>query len=404
MLTNLKEKKIMKKSILATVIAGTIFNMAYAIEPAGINMENGVTVTPIINMGTKIDDNIFSKATDEKSSAIVTIAPSVNFLLNDGINQHSLDVGITSGTYLSSSDDNFLDGFLSFNSHLEPSSQSRFDFALDANWVTEPRGTGITEGLGDNVTEPLTYADQTFAAGYEYGALSTPARIAFEVKYYNKGYTNFSDTTQYRDFDSVKLGSTFYYNTHAATDVFVEVNQDAIEYDNTKANEVTRNSDDYRALAGIKWEATALTSGTAKLGYQKKDFESASRANFSGLSWEAGVIWQPLSYTIIAFDTSRAARDPNVEGDYINESQYSLNWTHNWNEKISSTLGTSFTDEDYSGVSRTDETTTYSASVNYSLTRWIDMSAFIDVTDKDSTRDGILFDKNVIGMNFTVSM
>ncbi|SFD64403.1 outer membrane beta-barrel protein [Pseudoalteromonas denitrificans] len=394
----------MKKSILATVIAGTIFNMAYAIEPAGINMENGVTVTPIINMGTKIDDNIFSKATDEKSSAIVTIAPSVNFLLNDGINQHSLDVGITSGTYLSSSDDNFLDGFLSFNSHLEPSSQSRFDFALDANWVTEPRGTGITEGLGDNVTEPLTYADQTFAAGYEYGALSTPARIAFEVKYYNKGYTNFSDTTQYRDFDSVKLGSTFYYNTHAATDVFVEVNQDAIEYDNTKANEVTRNSDDYRALAGIKWEATALTSGTAKLGYQKKDFESASRANFSGLSWEAGVIWQPLSYTIIAFDTSRAARDPNVEGDYINESQYSLNWTHNWNEKISSTLGTSFTDEDYSGVSRTDETTTYSASVNYSLTRWIDMSAFIDVTDKDSTRDGILFDKNVIGMNFTVSM
>jgi len=363
-----------------------------------------VTITPLLNVGTKHDDNIFSQASEEKSSAIMTVAPSVNFLLDDGINQYNFDIGITSGTYFSSSDDNFIDGYLGFNSHIEPSSQNRFDFEIGANWVTEPRGTGITEGLGDDVTEPLTYTDQTIAATYEYGALSTAARIAFDVKYFSKGYTNFEATTQFRDYDSIKLGSTFLYNTGAATDVFIEVNRDAIEYDHVETDSVSRSSDDYRALAGIKWEATALTTGSIKLGYQKKDFEADERDNFSGLSWEAGVQWQPLSYSTISFDTSRAARDPNTEGNYINETLYSVNWSHSWNEKLNSTLGASFTDEDYSGVTRTDDTKTYSASMNYSFTRWMDVSVFADVTSKDSTRDGIMFDKNIVGMNFTVAM
>jgi len=403
MQTNLKESR-MNKSLLATIIAGTIFNAGYALEPAGINMDNGVTITPILNVGTKHDDNIFSQASEEKSSAIMTVTPSVNFLLDDGINQYNFDIGITSGTYFSSSDDNFIDGYLGFNSHIEPSSQNRFDFEIAANWVTEPRGTGITEGLGDDVTEPLTYTDQTIAATYEYGALSTAARIAFDVKYFSKGYTNFEATTQFRDYDSIKLGSTFLYNTGAATDVFIEVNRDAIEYDHVETDSVSRSSDDYRALAGIKWEATALTTGSIKLGYQKKDFEADERDNFSGLSWEAGVQWQPLSYSTISFDTSRAARDPNTEGNYINETLYSVNWSHSWNEKLNSTLGASFTDEDYSGVTRTDDTKTYSASINYSFARWMDISVFADVTSKDSTRDGIMFDKNIVGMNFTVAM
>jgi hypothetical protein len=401
---NLKDKIIMKKYLLATVIAGTIFNAAYALEPTPVILDNGIAIVPMLSVGVAHDDNIFSQANEEKSSAIMTVAPSVNFLLDDGINQYNFDMEIKSGTYFSSSDDNFLDGSLGFNSHIEPSSKNRFDFELVANWVTEPRGTGITEGLNESITEPLSYTDQVIAATYEYGALSTAGRIAFDVKYYNKGYNNFESTTQFRDFDSIKLGATFYYNTQASTDLFIEVNRDAIEYDHVETDSVSRSSDDYRALAGIKWEATALTTGNIKLGYQKKDFEADTRENFSGLSWEAGVQWQPLSYSTIAFDTSRAARDPNTVGNYLNETVYSLGWLHNWSEKLSSRVSASFINEDYSGVARTDDMTTYSASINYAFARWMDVSVFADLTSKDSTSENILFDKNIIGINFIVSM
>lgn len=397
-------KKIIAKKSSVAMIVSVLSSAAYAVEPAGINLDNGILVTPLVSTGYKYDNNIFSQSSDTKSSGIFTVVPSVNLLLEDGINSYSVDLAVSSGTYLSSSDDNYLNTNLGFGVHLEPSSQNRFDITGEANWLSEPRGTGITEGLGDSVSEPLTYAEQKFGAVYEYGALSTAARVDFGVDYYNKGYTNFTDVTKFRDYDSIKLASTLYYSTGASTDVLFEISRDAIGYDEIITKETNRSSTDYRALVGVKWEATALTSGEVKLGYQEKDFDSAARSNFTGLSWDASVTWQPLTYSTIDFTTSRAARDPNVVGDYIKESLYSVSWQHNWSEKVSTQLLTSYTDEVYSGVTRSDDTTILSASVNYALLRWLDVSAFAEFTDKNSTESNIFFDKSVVGVNFVIAM
>ncbi|MBL4910586.1 MAG: outer membrane beta-barrel protein [Alteromonadaceae bacterium] len=394
----------MKKSLLAIVIAGTMINSAFAVEPAGVNLDNGVVITPLLDTGFKHNDNIFSLPSNEQGSSIFTVAPSVNFLLDDGVNQFNVDLGIVSGTFLQSSNDNYLDGTFGAAAHIEPSSKQRFDIAANANWLTEARGTGITEGLGDQVNAPLLYAEQSVDFGYEYGSLNTPARISFEVKYYNKNYSNFKPITLFRDYDSLKFGSTFYYNTQAATDLFIEVSRDAIKYDNVETGVSSRDSDDYRALAGIKWEATALTTGSIKLGYQQKDFIAANRGNFNGLSWQADIQWQPLSYTTIAFNTSRAARDPSVEGNYINETVNSLSWQHDWSEKLNTVVSGSYINEDYSGVTRKDDTKLFSLSLNYALLRWVDVSLYADITRKDSTRANILFDTNIVGVNFTFSM
>ena len=408
----MKSKKIVcktnTKTLLSTTMSvamATVFSSAvYAVEPTAINLDNGLSVTPFLSTGYTYDNNIFSDATKTKSSGILTIAPSVNLLLDDGVNQYSADVTVTSGTFTSSSDDNFLNTELSGAVHLEPSSQSRFDLTGSANWLSEPRGTGITEGLGDSVSEPLTYAEQSLGVAYEYGALSSKARVAFNVDYYNKGYTNFEDFTKFRDYDSVKLGSTFYYSTGAATDALFEVSVDKIDYIEAVAADVNRDSNDYRALAGLKWEATALTAGEVKVGYQEKDFDNAGREKFSGLSWDASVQWQPLTYSTFDFATSRSAKDPNVIGDYIKESLYSASWIHNWSQRLASRLSTTYTNEEYSGIDRTDKTTTLSAAADYSLARWVDVSLFTDYTDKDSNQSNIYFDKLIVGVNFTMSM
>ena len=59
-----------------------------------------------------------------------------------------MDVGVLSGFYTEDSTDNYVDGFFGFSGHFEPSSKSRFDLNADAIWTTEPRGTGLTEGIG----------------------------------------------------------------------------------------------------------------------------------------------------------------------------------------------------------------------------------------------------------------
>ncbi|GGI98721.1 hypothetical protein GCM10007978_40660 [Shewanella hanedai] len=395
----------LSRAVTAALCGLSFSGAALAIEPAGHTTESGVVITPLLDTGLKYDDNIFSQSNNETSSSIYTLAPSVNFLLDDGVNQYQLDAAFESGTYLDSSDDNYLTGNLAASTHLEASSSSRFDVSLMANWDSEERGTGLSEGTGDSITEPLTFVEQTVAATYEYGAMSSSARVAFDAKYYNKDYTNYAEITEFNNYDSLYLGSTFFYTTNASTDAFIELSRDAIRYDKLKTNTVSRDSDDYFALAGVTWEATALTSGSVKLGYQHKAFTSSGREDFSGLSWNAEVTWQPLTYSSFMLTTSRMARDPNTEGDYIDATLYGVNWTHDWSEMVSTNLGANYTQEDYKGnTNRQDETFSLNASVDVELRRWLGVSLYVSMTDKDSNRDNIAYDKSIIGVNFTASL
>jgi len=392
----------MKMNQLLSATAIAFSSSVIAVEPAVYVTDSGVVVVPLVNAGYKYDNNIFSVGSETTGSSIFVLAPSVQFLLDDGINNYQLEVGVESGTFLDSSDDNYLIANLGFTSHLEASSSSRFDLVLEANADVEPRGTGITEGLGDVADEPLSYNDQLAKLTYEYGSLTSSGRIAFMGRYYNKNYTNFPGITQFRNFNQSTLGSTFFYTTNASTDAFVEIKGGPIKYDVSET--ISRDSDMLTALVGVTWEATALTSGTFKIGQEQKDFTDATREDFKGLSWEGNIDWKPLTYTTVSLNTSRAAKDPDVEGDYISESIYGANWQHQWNEKVTSILSFSYTRDEYKGVTRLDKTNSLNAKINYEFRRWVDVALYIEYTDQDSTNEVIVFDKNVVGLDFTFSL
>ena len=149
---------------------------------------------------------------------------------------------------------------------------------------------------------------------------------------------------------------------------------------------------------------TALTTGSIKVGTQNKKFIDSNREDFDGVSWQVDVEWTPLTYSKILINSSRNAKDPNVEGDYINETVVGVAWEHEWSEKLSSTVGFSSIEEEYSGVVRLDETNLLNVGVIFSALRWIDVSVYLQSVNKESTRPEILFDKNIIGVDFIFSM
>lgn len=387
----------------ATAIAFT--SSVVAVEPEAYITDSGIAIIPIINAGYKYDNNIFSQRSDTTGSGIFTLAPSVKFLLDDGINNYQIDFGIESGTFLQSSDDSYVIGNLGFTSHLEASSRSRFDIELEANKDVEPRGTGITEGSADSFDEPLLYNEELAKLTYEYGSLASSGRVAVMGSYYNKDYTNFTEITQFRSFERLTLGSTFFYTTNASTDAFFEIKGSAIKYDELQIGTLSRDSDILTALIGIKWEATALTSGSFKVGQERKEFKNSLREDFTGVSWEGNIDWKPLSYTTVTLETSRSAKDPDVEGDYISESIYGVSWKHEWNEKVTTTLNYSYIHEDYTGrTERLDKSNNLYGDVNYEFKRWIDIALYIAYTDQNSTNENIVYDKSVIGLDFTFSL
>ena len=357
------------------------------LKPGSFMTKDGAEITPTLQTGISSNNNFFSTPTDESSRLVWSISPNIIALIEDGPDSYKLDLGTSSSFHNKDSVDNFTQINIGAGVHKEFTSQHRVDVNAKADWLYEPRGSGLTEGLGNTVDELVKYQQNNILGRYEYGAQSS------------------RDVSQFRDYDKSLLGVTGYYNTQAATRTFLEVKQENYRYDVLQANGISRDSNDVKVLLGMEWEATAVTSGTVKLGYQNKDFSSSQRENFSGLSWEAAVNWQPLSYSSVQLMTSRAAKDPLVQGDYIKESVYGVKWTHSWSDYLSSLASLNYIDEQYTGdIGRKDKTKNARLGLNYIANNFGMVSTYIDFIDRDSTQNTIEFDRVIVGVNFTFAL
>ncbi|MBH0055731.1 outer membrane beta-barrel protein [Pseudoalteromonas sp. SWXJZ94C] len=367
--------------------------------------KDGAEITPTLQTGVSSNSNFFSTPNDEESRLIWTIAPKIAAQIDNGPDSYKLNLGTKTSFHNKDTTDNFTQVNVGIGTHQEFTSQHRLDVTGIADWLYEPRGSGLSEGLGDAAAELIKYQQQNISTRYEYGALSSKAQVALTAGYSSKEYQNFRTISQFRDFDKSLVGITGYYNTQAATRTFVELTKEDYRYDVIDSDGISRNSDDTKVLLGVEWEATAVTSGSVKLGYQNKTFDSNLREDFSGLSWEAAVNWQPLSYSTVQLMTSRAAKDPLVEGDYIRESVYGITWNHAWSDFLSSQAGVNYIDEQYTGnVGREDKTKTARLGLNYIATNFGMISTYIDFVDKNSTQPTIEFDHVVVGINFTFAL
>jgi len=396
------QKRFLVSALVGAIIATLSFN-SLAIDPAGHMTDSGILITPTLVTSFQSDDNILNQPGNEVESRVFIIAPVVNFLIEDGINSYEWELGLQSAKYDDSPDDDYITSYMMFDSHSEPSSQSRWDFHISTRKEIEARGTGVTESFGDLLSDPLKFSLNRFNLTYEYGGMTSQGRVAVNTKYLEKSYDNFKDLTRFRNYESLLFGATFFYSTNSKSDAFLEVTQDAIRYDLVEVTG-SRDSDDTRALLGFQWEVTALTTGSIKVGTQNKKFIDSNREDFDGVSWQVDVEWTPLTYSKILINSSRSAKDPNVEGDYINETVVGVSWEHEWSETLSSTVGFSAIEEEYSGVTRLDETNLVNVGATFSALRWIDVSVYLQSVNKESTRPEILFDKNIIGVDFIFSM
>jgi hypothetical protein len=375
------------------------------IEPGSFMTKDGALITPTLQTGVSSNDNFFRTPSEEKSRLVWNVAPHLSALVEDGPDSYKLDLGTNTSLHNKDTVDNFTQLNLGVGIYKEFTSQHRFDVSAKADWLYEARGSGLTEGLGDLVNELIKYQEQDIIASYEYGAKSSKAQISLIAGFYNKKYQNFRQVSQFRDYDKSLIGIIGYYDTQASTRAFLEVKQENYRYDVIQANGISRDSNDVKVLLGMEWDATAVTTGSFKLGYQNKDFSSTERESFSGLSWDMALNWQPLSYSTIQAITSRAAKDPLVQGDYIKESTYGVNWNHLWSDYLSSLVGLSYIDEQYTGdIGRKDKTKNVRLGLNYVANNFGVVSTYVDFVNKNSTQNALEFDRVIVGVNFTFAL
>ena len=393
------------KGLLVALGFGVTTPALAGLQPGSFMTKDGAEVTPILSTGFSSNDNFFMTPSETESRLVWNIAPSLKAVIDDGPNSYQLDLGTNTSFHNKDTTDNFTTVNVDTSLHQEFTSKHRLDIKASADWLSEARGSGLTEGQGVLFDELVKYQEQNASARYEYGAKSSKAQVALSTGYYNKTYDNFTAISQYRDYDKTKFGIAGYYSTQAASRTFLEITQENYRYDLVNPNSFTRDSDDLKVLVGLEWEATAVTSGSFKIGYQNKDFKSSQRENFSGLSWKASAVWKPLTYTSLQLVTSQAAKDPLLQGDFIKESVYGATWEHDWTDFITSVLSANYVDQDYTGdTNREDETKNVRVGLNYLANNFGMLSGYVDFVNKESTRSDIEFDRVIVGINFTFAL
>lgn len=385
-------------------------------------------LTPLLNITHRYDDNIFSEKNHEIDSWVTVLQPSFKLVREFGefgLNNWEIDYILSNGKYYSSHDDDYTDHDISGTFNYEITRSNRI--SVQGGYINshEDRGSRFSIGTAGSIKEPDNHEQLYYGARYTFGAEDADARLELEFGYldddYNTVMTTSSsgeryDLTGSRDRITNKIGAKFFYKIASATDITLEAWHTDVDYHETLGNDPDLSSIERQFMVGLEWEATALTTGYAKIGYKEKDFDEA-RDPFENFEWELEIDWEPLTYSKFTFSTARVIEETNGEGFFfldtigegifIESTSYKISWRHEWLERLNTKLTVGITNDDYNGqnyIVREDDNTGVRLVINYDMFYWLTFSLDLAKTDRDSTRDFLSYDREVVALGVRIAL
>lgn len=386
-----------KQRLLGVLLAGLFLSsVVQAQEPKAAGIPLGpLVVYPSLDVAEKHDDNITQANANKISSNITLISPAAKLEGKSGANFFGLTYKLEDARYAQSGDDNYTDQFV--GAYANFALGVRGDLKLNADYTEQHDARGTV--AGQNANRPEEYRTSGVSGLFSWGAPGAQGKAEFEAAYLDKEYTtNYSGFQQYANRENTDFGATLYWRVMPKTQLLFQAKQTDINYKLDPV--ITQDSTEKRYYFGVKWDATAQTSGTVKLGWLKKEFDA--RQSYSTGSWDAGVTWSPLSYSHVQLNTSRQTNEvTSLVGDTVRASNYALTWTHDWNPVLSSNIRVAQLDEDYVrngsiGGQRSDSTKTFGIGVNYQMRRWLKLGADYSHADRSSNIGANDFKRNIL--------
>jgi len=390
-----------QKVTVTTAVCAAMLLASYSADAAGearsVNIgSSGLQLTPSIGVSYKHDDNILSSTTNRKSSNITVLAPAFSLQAGDEINQLTLSYELDRGIYHSSRGDNYTDHKVDFDASKEFTRRLKGDLAAYYHKSHDARGATFT-GFAITSPNPDLYHETGVATTISYGV---NGRVEAAGDYTNKRYDNNRAITVSRDMDTMGGGLSFFYPVAPKTDAVIEARYKRYDY---KLFTATTNLDssEQSYFGGLDWQATAKTSGNLRLGYQKKRFSNPTLIGGSGFTWELGMDWAPKTYSTFNLQTKGGFSETDGLGSFLKSKGVSLGWQHEWNEKLSHHIDTSYTENKYVGTvtGRTDKLTTAGLGVDYQLVRWLGIGVAYDHTVRNSNAANAGYKDNIYSVN-----
>ncbi len=380
---------------------------AMAESPPGSIPVGPMFVYPKLEVATTRDSNIAIQPDAlRQADTIWYVRPTVRLEAKHGVNLYDLTYSGEYGRYNTSKSDNFNNHDLAAHANLTLDMRNNLQLGLDYQDKVDPRGTLNLPAA----PTPNEWRQPSLTGLYTYGAEGAKGKLEFQGGYLDKRYVNNRTLTSALDHSQTDYGGTFLWRVMPKTYATFNLKQSVFDY----KNETTVfNSKNTYALVGLRWEATAATSGRFALGNVTKKFDSAAHAagfqDFSGTGWEGGINWNPRPYSRVDFITQRTPNDSTGLGSYTINQAYQLLWTYDWTSRVSSKLTGSYMTDKFAlapvavagGANREDTTKSSGLQLSYDIRRWLKAGAEYTYTLRNSNDNNFDYKRNQLMFSLT---
>jgi hypothetical protein len=192
---------------------------------------------------------------------------------------------------------------------------------MSALWLNSyiDRGTGLSLGVAETLSEGDKKENIGAGIGYEYGTFESQGKLNFEVTFHENALTTRRANTSRLDTEILNVKSSFDYLLSGKTFLAFDIDYKVTEH----PNDPIINRDSIAGLVGIKWYTTVISELNFLVGYQQLKFEDSRLSDDHAFKWRFDYIWRPSDFTQVHIMSNR-----NFDESYRLVSSYRLAQTH----------------------------------------------------------------------------
>ncbi|MGC2166045.1 MAG: outer membrane beta-barrel protein [Gallionella sp.] len=387
---------------LSAIVAWTcllvVANQARALnEDAPVIHFGGVSAYPGVAVVGKYDSNITQQPDNDPgkiTSKVMVLSPEVILQAEKNANKYSFIYSADIGQYSNSSKDNYVDQHYVGLAEFGLSSRSVLKFQPEYLIGHDDRGSTFASAIGP---EPNLWHSTLLAGSFSYGAEEARGHLDVDLGYTDIQFRNNVAVTDAYNRNLTNEGGTFYFRVLPKTSVLVNARHTGISY---KLPGSELNGNEQQLRAGIKWEATALTKGEVQIGALRKTFDASTSPMYSGSSWQADVLWSPLTFVDVNLLSSKQASESTLVGSSaLIASNSGANVSYKLNDRLTLQANGFQLKQDFVGTNRSDTTNTFGLKAEFKMHSWMIGGEYTNDV-KNSSDPGFDFKRSI----FTLSV
>jgi hypothetical protein len=366
------------------------------------------------------NDNIFATASRTTTDFITVLAPSFDLLSN--FTQHAVNVrgGASIGRFARHSSEDYDDAFGAVDGRFDLDANRNLYGGLRIDRLHEDRSSPDAPG---NTAEPVRYTNYNVNAGYAraglrigYQADVAVRRQEYEAAPLIGGGTLFQSDRDVTSYEAALRGS---YELVPNYQAFVRGAANLRAYDHSAAGSPTRNSNGFRIDAGARIDLTGVTYAEFYVGYLEQEYRASAFGTVRGLDAGGRLVWNVTQLTTVRLNAERTVQDSNnaaliaASGATVAASSpgylhstVSANVDHELLRNLLVNGNVGYANDDFKGISRTDNVFAAGVGARYLLSRNLYLGASYTYSHRDSSGGNAInpFTRNLVMLRISTQL